>query len=73
MIELSLFWRNIGFDVSDVLLNTFADDLLANHCVEENIELDYHFLQIVFFVGVLFCHKETVFFLEDVLDLTYDV
>lgn len=69
MIMLSRFRWNVGPDVPNILIDALSDDFLTNDSVEEHIELNDNFLEIVFLISIFFSHKETVFFFKNVLNL----
>ncbi len=73
MVVLSSLRGDVGLNVLDILLYAFTDDLLPDHGVEENVELNDDLLEVVLLVGLLLSHKEPILLLEDVLDLADDV
>ena len=70
---LSRLGWNVGLDVFYVFFNAFSNDFFSDDCVEEYIELDDNFLQVVLLIGVLFSHEKPIFLFKDVLDLTDDM
>lgn len=72
-VKLTLFWWNIRFNKLQILLYGFVDHLLSNDVVEKNVKFYYDSFEWIILISTFFSHKESVFFLKNMLNLTDNV